>query len=68
MVAADCEARFDGFVVAVKNNLLNGANDADESANFGSWFSVKLEGIPRVYQNLFNFVMKVLIKSRNYKE
>lgn len=64
----DCEKRFDQWVVSIKNNLdAQGRPDQDTSFLLDTWASVSIEGLPKVYTNFFDFIMRARYISRTYQ-
>ncbi len=67
MLQNEFQARGDYYITSVKNNEVNGVVSGDSSRIFGSFFSLKLSGVSRVYQNLYNFILKCVVKNRTWK-
>ncbi len=67
MLAADFQARGDYFVAAVRNNEVSGVVTGDSSRIFGSYHQFKLSGSARIYQQLWNFICKMVVQNRIWR-
>lgn len=68
LLYSDFEYRKEEFTSTVKNSVdVNGANDQDTSPLYGTYLFTKFTFIPRVYQRLVGYIVKLSIRNRDYK-